>query len=381
MREGTRKAAVGFLLGFIATVTIATARAGQSADFPQRLFSADVAHRLDATISAIMRSNNLPSVAVEAAIPGKGRYVFVGGIANLQTGAPRQFSQSFRIASITKSFVATAVLQLVDKARLQKTDPMAKWFPDFPNADRITVDDLLRMRSGIAAPTDQQVMEAVYDNPTAPAPTLAEMMAQSAALRSQFKPPNAEGVYTNLNYYILDGIVQQVTGQDVGVLITNDIIRPLHLRHTSYPRDTKLPGGLHGYGWDPQTSRFSDKTALNPAIGGAAGAMVSSVADLTRYVRALCRGGLLKSATEQARLQGQRLAGTGADYGEGLIVGPDVCGHGGTAPGFSTEMYYLGHIDATLVISVNRLDRDDNLQTTPVLKAVVAALRAQLGDP
>jgi hypothetical protein len=67
--------------------------------------------------------------------------------------------------------------------------------------------------------------------------------------------------------------------------------------------------------------------------------MVSDVADLTRYVRVLCQGGLLKSATQQARLQGQRLAGTGADYGEGLITGP-VCGHGGTAPGFSTEMYY-----------------------------------------
>lgn len=328
-----------------------------------------------------MKSGNLPSIAVEAAIPGKGRYVFVGGIANLQTGAPRQFFQRFRIASITKSFVAMAVLRLVDQSRLQKTDPMAKWFPDFPNADKITVDDLLRMRSGIADATDQQAMEAVYDDPTAPAPSLTEMMSKSAALRSQFKPPNAEGVYTNLNYYILDGIVQQVTGRDVGVLIANEIIRPLHLTHTSYPRDTKLQGGLHGYGWDPQAKRFSDKTALNPALGGAAGAMVSNIADLTRYVRALCLGGLLKSATQQARLQGEELAGTGVDYGEGLITGPKVCGHGGTAPGFSTEMYYLRQIDATLVISVNRLDRDDMLQTTSVLKAVVAALDTQFANP
>jgi len=370
-----------FLLSIIATVPMATARAGHGEDSARGLFPVDVAHRLDATINAIMKSNNLPSVALEAAIPGRGRYVFVGGVANLRTGASRRYSQAFRIASVTKTFVATAVLQLVDEGRLQKTDVLAKWFPDFPNADKITVDDLLRMRSGIAAPSDEQAIDAVYDNPTGPAPTLAELMAQSAPLRSQFKPPNTETVYTNLNYYILDGIVEQITGQDVGALITSKIIQPLRLTHTSYPRHETLPGGLHGYGLDPKSNRFSDKTALNPAIAGAAGAMVSTLADLTRYVRVLCKGGLLRPQTQQARLQGQPLAGGGADYGEGLITGPNVCGHNGSAPGFSTDMFYLGRLDATLIIDVNRLDRDDKGQTTPVLKAVAAELNTQFGKP
>lgn len=379
MRHGTRNVVAGFLLGVVAAATMPSAGAGQRGGSPQGPFPGEVAQRLDATIKEIMQSNNLPSVALEAAIPGKGRYVFVGGIANLATGAPRRLAQPFRIASLTKTFVATAVLQLIDEGRLQKTDVLAKWFPDFPNAEKITVDDLLRMRSGIAAPSDEQAIDAVYDNPTAPAPGLAEMMAQSAALRGQFKPPDTEGVYTNLNYYILDGIVQRITHRDVGVRITRTIIGPLHLTHTSYPRDARLPGGLHGYGLDPQTKQFIDKTALNPVLAGAAGAMLSDIADLARYVRVLCRGGLLKAETQQARMRGQPLGEGGPQYGEGLITGPSACGHSGTAPGFNTDMYYLGAIDATLVISINRMDRDDRAQSPPVLKAVLGALAAQFG--
>ena len=347
---------------------------------PQNLFPPIVADELNRTIEDIMIANNLPSVAVNVSIPSKGRYVFAHGAADLATGLQRDARQPFRIASLTKTFVATAVLQLVDRRQLRKTDLLSKWYPDFPNADKITVDDLLRMRSGIAAPNDEQLAAAVYDNPTAPAPTLAEMMAQAAVLASDFQPPNQEGVYTNLNYDILGGIVQQVTGADVGVFITDNIIKPLGLHQTRYPAKYDLPGGLHGYGFNSQTQRFEDKTELNPALAGPAGAMISSLADLQRYVRVLCVGGLLEPETQKERLHGQALAGSTTEYGEGVITGPNVCGHGGTIPGFSTEMYYVPAWNATLIVSVNRLDRDDTIQTTPVTTAVLNALIKEFGS-
>jgi CubicO group peptidase (beta-lactamase class C family) len=132
-------------------------------------------------------------------------------------------------------------------------------------------------------------------------------MAQSAKLSDQFKPPDQEGVYTNLNYFILGGIVARITGQDVGQVITTNIIHKLGLRHTTYPTQEDLRGGLHGYGWNPQTGRFDDKTRFNPALGGPAGAMISNLTDLERYVRVLCRGGLLKPQTQRARMRVRRL--------------------------------------------------------------------------
>ena len=167
------------------------------------LFAPDVARHLDRQIVEIERQNNLPSVAVGVFIPGKGRYNFIDGFANLETRTARTLDQPFRIASITKTFAATAVLILVDRGLLKKTDPIAKWYPQFPDADRITVDDLLRMRSGIPAPNDDEVLARVYDGPLAPAPSLADELNSIAQLKSEFKPPNKEGVYTDFNYNIL----------------------------------------------------------------------------------------------------------------------------------------------------------------------------------
>jgi D-alanyl-D-alanine carboxypeptidase len=342
------------------------------------LFAADAATALTRQLADLVQQNNLPSAAVGVFVPGKGQYTFVEGAADLQTHARRTLEQPFRIASITKPFAATAVLVLIDRGLLHKTDPIAKWYPQFPNADRITIDDLLRMRSGIPAPDDDAVLAQVYDAPLKPAPSLAEDFNSIARLKGQFKPPNTVGVYTDFNYDILAGIVQRVTGKDIGTLITETVILPLKLHHTSYPTATGVPGGLHGYGWNPTTRRFDDKTLFNPPLAGAAGAVISDVSDLRTFSRALCRGDLLKPETQQQRMQGQPLVGTDADYGEGVALGHGFCGHSGTINGFSTDMYYVKELDASLVISVNRLDRDNKSQSTAIFalmgKTIVSAL-------
>ncbi|MBW4553365.1 MAG: beta-lactamase family protein [Aphanocapsa sp. GSE-SYN-MK-11-07L] len=334
----------------------------------------ETVQRLDTAITKIIQQNNLPSAAVGVWIPGKGRYQFVKGEADLQTKAARKFEQPFRIASLTKTFAATAILILVDQGKLSKSDPLAKWFPDFPNADKITVDDLLRMRSGIPDPSDAEVTDRLYDRPLSNF-TAADWIKEAASKVNQFKPPNQETVYANVNYILLGEIAKKVTGKDIGVMITEEVINKLNLKNTSYPTTPDLPGGLHGYGWNPQTKQFQDKTEFNPAIAGPAGAIISDLPDLTTYVHTLCVGGLLKPETQKARLQGMPFAeNPSISYGEGVLVTEDVCGHGGSIPGFSTEMYYLRKQNAVVVVSVNRLDRDNTLQTTPIVTAVVETL-------
>jgi D-alanyl-D-alanine carboxypeptidase len=352
---------------------------GTSPARPTDLFSPDVARKLDADIHEVVKKNNLPSVAVRVSVPGKGEYTFTEGYANLDTRLARTLEPPFRIASITKPFAATAVLVLVDHGLLSKQDTIAKWYPQFPNADQITVDDLLRMRSGIPAPNDDQVLAQVYDAPLSAAPSLAQDLAAIAQLKSGFKPPNTLGVYTDFNYDILAGIVQRVTGQDIGQLITEAVIVPLKLHHTSYPTGTGIPGPLRGYGWNPVTKQFDDKTLFNPPLAGAAGAVISDIPDLLTFSRALCKGGLLKPQTQAERMQGQPLSGTDALYGEGVALGFGFCGHSGTINGFSTDMYYVEKLDASLVISVNRLDRDNKSQSSPILELVSHALVPSLG--
>jgi D-alanyl-D-alanine carboxypeptidase len=342
------------------------------------LFPAGVAQRLNAELTAITKRNRLPSVAVGVRVPGKGSYAFADGFANLHTRLPRTLDQPFRIASITKPFAATVILLLVDRGLLHKTDTIAKWYPSFPNANRITVDDLLRMRSGIPAPNDDQVLAQVYDAPLAPAPALPAELASYSKLRRQFKPPNTRSVYTDFNYEILAGIAEQITGKEIGQLITETVIVPLQLRSTWYPSGTEIPSPLRGYSWNSATKRFDDKTLFNPPLAGAAGALVSDVSDLLAFSRVLCLGGLLKPQTQRERMIAQPLPGSNAGYGEGVATGNGVCGHSGTINGFNTDMYYFQKFNASLVISVNRLDRDNEAQTTPILALMTKIIRAEL---
>lgn len=97
-------------------------------------------------------------------VPGEGEYVVARGKANLKTGEQHDINDPFRIASVTKTFTATAILQLVEQGKLSKFDKLSKWYPEFPNAERITIEHLLRMQSGIAEPNSWDVID-LYNSP------------------------------------------------------------------------------------------------------------------------------------------------------------------------------------------------------------------------
>jgi D-alanyl-D-alanine carboxypeptidase len=339
-------------------------------------FSAANLQELDTTIAGVMQDNNLPGVLVGVSAPGQGEYVSAQGSANLDTGAKPQTSDQFRIGSVTKTFVATAILQLVDQGRLSKSDMLSTWYPDFPNADEITIDDLLRMRSGIADYWDEETIKQYYDNPLEDV-TNEDIIEAAAAKADQFEPPDQETKYTDTNYNILGAILEKVSGNDIDAQITETILAPLGLKNTFYPTDDELPGGLRGYGLNPQSEEFEDKTILNPAPADGAGAMISDLSDLGVWARALYNGDLLNPETQKARLETQPLEGAssgGAGYGEGIGGNGGIWGHGGTISGFSTEMWYIPEQDATIVISVNRSDEEMDSHSGEVLIAVLTSL-------
>jgi D-alanyl-D-alanine carboxypeptidase len=207
---------------FVAVAALHTGIAAADQRLP-----ADTVEALDRAVDEQMREQNLPSVVVAIRVPGQGSYVVARGKANLLTGRPRRVEDPFRIASITKTFVATAVLQLVDAGKLKKTDKLAKWYPWFPNADRITIDDLLRMRSGIADPFDKALLLFYFHHRFVVLDAEA-MIRRAAALAGQFVPPDQRTVYTNVNYSILERIVEKVTGRTLGdtcVLISDRYTR------------------------------------------------------------------------------------------------------------------------------------------------------------
>lgn len=334
-------------------------------------FSEENLGKVDEFIAQQMEQEDLPSVVVGVWQPDEGEYVIAQGEANLDTGEQRDPGQPFRIASITKTFTATAVLQLVDEGELETSDKLSKWYPDFPNAEKITIDDLLRMRSGIPDFTDEEFMKEWYADPTADI-TAQETIERSAEKTDQFEPPGQETVYTNTNYVLLQEIVRKVSGEPLGARIDEGILGPLGMEDSFYATEDEMPGTLQGYSWDADKQEFQNKTVLNPAVPGGAGAMVSTLANLRPYSQALCEGDLLEPQTQEERLRSNAMKGDPpfVRYGQGLVFLGDWCGHNGTIFGFSSEMFYLPEQEAVIVVNVNRLDLDDESKSTNIFLGV-----------
>ena len=328
---------------------------------------------LNDVISSAIKDDVLPGAVVGIWIPGKGRYVAAMGVANLVTHSPRQLDQPFRIASITKTFVGTVILQLADEGRLSTSDPISKWFPGVPQGSETTVDDLLRMRSGIPDPLEQ-ALPLYYSNPLLPVGPDTEIGVASLEPLS-FAAPNKETVYANINFVLLQRIAEKVTGKPFAELLQSMINAPLGLENTTFPDDPTLPGGLHGYTKVPTTGSFLDTTLSNPNYPNGAGGMISTLADLHRYVRALCGGGLLSQQAQATRLQSQPFEGAPlAGYGQAIVITGKFCGHNGTQIGFSTEAWYDEPSRSVVVISVNRLDADDKSQSEALFGQIAQLL-------
>jgi D-alanyl-D-alanine carboxypeptidase len=210
-------------------------------------FSAQNLHKLDRTIAQVRKGENLPGVLVGVSVPGEGEYVSAQGSANLDTKTKPQPGDQFRVGSVTKTFVATAILQLVEEGKLRKSDTLSRWHPDFPNAEEITVDDLLRMRSGIPHYWNEETLKQYYDNPQQNV-TNEDIIEATAAKADQFEPPHRETEYSDTNYNILGAILEKASGNDIATQLDQSIISPLGLENTYYPADDELPGDLHGYG-------------------------------------------------------------------------------------------------------------------------------------
>ncbi len=329
---------------------------------PELQFSSELTMQLDHLIDSTMSAKNLPGVVVGIWIPGKGNYLKAFGKANLETNTKRQFGDPFRIASITKTFTATVVLSLVDDGLLNTSDSLSKYLPDFPNAENITIRNLLRMRSGIVDYADASILEEWYNDvyKNYSLDTLIEIMASYG---NKFTEAGQQTVYCNGNYTILAKVAEIVSGKKIASLINERVFQPLNLTSSSYPEPNNynLEGNNRGYSWENSTGSFTDKTEMNTSCGNAAGAIISNMNDLEKYARALYQGTLLSKETQQKRLETEIFKGAPPilQYGEGILKQGEFYGHNGTIFGFSTEIFYLPAEDAVIVINVNRLDLDD----------------------
>ncbi|MEU9315447.1 serine hydrolase domain-containing protein [Streptomyces sp. NPDC048295] len=247
------------------------------------------------------------------------------------TGTGIRRADHFRAGSITKTFVATVVLQLVRERKLRLSDTVQRLLPGLVRGNgndgrRITLRALLSHTSGL------------YDYT---ADLSAHPLSATAAVHVALahRPTVAPGhyAYSNTNYAVLGLVVRRVTGHGYATEIRDRILTPLRLTGTSLPgARTTLPSP-HGRGYtrDPADGRLRDVTALDPRTAGAAGELISTLDDLNRFYAALLGGRLLAPAQLKVLLNTRATHGVyGAGiYPQKLSCGVTVWGHNGHIAG------------------------------------------------
>ncbi|MFD9947417.1 serine hydrolase domain-containing protein [Nonomuraea sp. NPDC059023] len=263
------------------------------------------------------------------------------GTAELGKHRPVPYQGRFRIASVTKTFTASVILQLAGERKVDLDTPVERYLPGvLSDGEAITVRMLLNHTSGLANPFGLEDVEGegALRNRDKHF-ELTDWVAKGDALPRLFKP-GSDSQYSNTNYYALGLLIQAVTGQDWGQAVTERIIRPLRLRHTWAPGDqTHLPKP-HVRGYTPVNGKPVDITRLNPTVAGPAGALVSTTADLDRFITALLSGKIVKPAQLKQMLRPNhhdRAYGLGI-YRTTTSCGKVIWGHNGGIPGYGTDM-------------------------------------------
>ena len=265
---------------------------------------------------------------------GSSTSVLVSGVADTKTRAPMGVADHFRIGSITKSFVATVVLQLVAEKKLSLSDTLGKRLPGLvPNGRRITVQELLQHRSGLYNYTDDPHVLAPYDKGDLGHVWTPRQLVGYAVRHPTFFPPGTKWTYSNTNYILLGLIVEAVMKDTLADQLDRRIFRPLGLRQTSFAVGRRIAApAAHGYADGRDVSTYSG------SVWWAAAAIASTAGDVARFYSALLGGRLLPSR-ELKEMESTTPVGL-YGYGLGLQRIPTSCGdawgHKGIVPGYTS---------------------------------------------
>ncbi|MFE7608952.1 serine hydrolase domain-containing protein [Streptomyces celluloflavus] len=287
-------------------------------------------------------AGGVPGVTGQAS-DRRGVWKGASGVGNLKTGAPRGADDRFRIASITKTFVATVLLQQEAEGELSLDDTVEKWLPGLVRGNgndgrKISVRQLLNHTSGLFDYTDDPDYQATYMVSDGFLKHRFETRTPQTAVQvaMHHQPdfaPGAKHAYSNTNYVLAGLIIEAAGGNSYAHEVRQRIIKPLGLRATTVPGNTsRMPQpSSRAYSKlfvDTPAGKIYDVTLQNASQSWADGDIISSAADLNRFFGALLGGKVLppEQLKEMKTTVPDPDDPAGGGYGLGLIAANTSCG-------------------------------------------------------
>nr|MDQ6949818.1 beta-lactamase family protein [Actinomycetota bacterium] len=279
---------------------------------------------LQPKIVQVMKENVIPGATVLIRSHDKGDWTATFGTTELGKDTPPSVDDYWRIASNTKMYTSTVILQLVQEGKLKLDDPISKYRPDVPNGENITIAQLSEMRSGLFPYTSDLGVNETQDNDPQKVWTPDEVLAIAFTHPPDFAP-GTQFEYSNTNTVLLGLVIEKLTGMSLADAFKKGIFEPLGLKHTLLPgaADASIPDPHpQGYSFGTNVSTIetfalpadqqaaavagtlkpTNHTNDNPSYAFGAGNLISKVDDMATFIKAMVGGKLLDGQMQKVRM-------------------------------------------------------------------------------
>ena len=320
--------------------------------------------KLDTYLSRLV-NNKKATLAVAIHKDGKLVYQFAGGYADEDLKVNLTNQSKFRIGSITKTYTATVILKLVEQGKLSLTTPLSKYFPEIPDSDEITVEQLLRHESGLFNFTNApEYIDYMYE-----AQSNDALMKSILKNEASFKPGEQQE-YSNTNYILLGFIAEKVTGKSLAELIQLFISEPLGLTSTYLSSSNLIAEGeVWSYRYQGDWESLPN---THLSIPQGAGAIVANADEVGVFLTRLFTGDIL------SKQQVAKMTEIKQHLGLGVMKFPfydrQGIGHNGGIDGFNSNASYFFEDKISAVVLSNGINFNFN-------DILIAVLSAQFDKP
>ena len=287
------------------------------------------------------------------------------GLAQVNEQEEMTVDHQFQIASVSKSFVAVSILQLVEAGKLTLDQTIDKYFPDMPNAELITIHQLLTHTSGLYSGDDLTNYSQVT--------TVDEIIAPAfKSSNLYYEEPGTYSIYSNLGYDVLGAIIEQVSGQTYADYIEEHVLIPAGMTQSGLNMEGLVLENM-ATAYNGNISEGDEAKVLHPSFGYSSGGLHSTAMDLYKYERALHSNLLISQESYDLMTQESSKVGI-KSYGYGWYVNTgveDTVSHPGNLIGWHSMLLRHQEDKVTVILLTNH-DENDMFMAYNLARLVLA---------
>ena len=319
-------------------------------------------NKVDSLIQTVFKDKTGPGGIFMVAKNGKPIYKKAFGKANLESDVNMTPENVVQIGSMTKQFTAIAILMLEEQGKLNVTDSISKYIPDYPSGSKIKIHHLLTHTSGIKDFTKMKTLRDIAQKEMEP-----KMMVDFFKNEPVDFQPGEKFDYNNSGYVILGYIIELVSGQTYEDFIEKNIFQKLGMKDSQYATD-RLIINKRAYGYHKKEYGYVNKSVINFSVPFSSGSLMSTVDDMLKWQNALNKNSLINAKTMAKAFSKYKLNnGQEFTYGYGWHIRaisetPDR-EHGGSIFGFKSMGVYIPSKDI-YVIGLSNCDCNSPTQLT-----------------